>query len=96
MVAQPLQALSKPVLEHGLQQVVHGGEFEGADCIGGVGSHEDHRRTVGDLRQHLHPVGAGHLDVQEDHVHIMGLAQPVEQRQAIPELTDNCAFRFLE
>ena len=61
-----------------------------------MGGYEDHGRTGRDFGQDLHSVGSGHLDVQEYDIHIVGLIQPLEEGQAVSELTDNRALRFLE
>ena len=65
------QGLQQALAPHGLGEVVHGVEFEGAHGMVGMGGHKHHGGRVG---QGLHGVGqaqailAGHVDVQQHQV----------------------------
>ena len=52
----------------GLEQVVDGIGFEGAEGVLVVGGGEDDEGLSGEMREEFEAVHAGHLDVEEEHV----------------------------
>jgi hypothetical protein len=75
----PAYGLGEALLAHRLEDVVDGAQLEGRDGVLLVGGHEDDRRRGLEAGQHLsevEPGEAGHLDVEEDRVDLLGLQHP--------------------
>ncbi len=78
----------------GLEDVVQRRRLEGPHGVLGVGGDEDDRRAVAAVRQlggHLHARGAGHLDVQEERIHLPRHTQPGQHRRAVLQLRPHLA-----
>ena len=74
--------------------VVHGRRLEGPHRMFRKGGDEHHGRavrTVLQLHRDLQAGGAGHLDVEEERVHLGGAPQPGQDRGAILELPPHLA-----
>ena len=74
----------------GLEQVVHGIEFEAFDGVFGVGGREDDHGAVEEPADELHAVQVGHVDVHEDQVDLFrgepllsldGVVEPCDEFQ---------------
>ena len=74
-LADPVERVGEPVLFHRLHQIVDRLRLEGADGMVGISGDEDEQRRL-DLHQpldHREAVEAGHLDVEEDEIGLVGL-----------------------
>ena len=72
-------ASARRSLAHRLEEVVDGAQLEGLDGVLLVGGHEHDRRRRLKRAEHLgevEPGEAGHLDVEEDRVDLLGLQHP--------------------
>ena len=75
----PAYGLGEALLAHRLEDVVDRAQLEGRDGVLLMGGHEDDRRRRPEAREHLRqvePGQAGHLDVEEDRVDLLGLQHP--------------------
>ena len=74
-LAHTVERVSKARILHRLHQIIDGLRLERADCVIGIGRDKNEQRRF-DLHQPLHnrkPVEAGHLDVEEHQIGLVGL-----------------------